>query len=60
MDLFRLYRRALGMLAAERGLASVLAIASVAIGLVQLRRAYPLWPGRRYAYRPKPRLAAVT
>ena len=36
MDLLRLYQRALGMLAAERTLAIVLAAASVAIGLVQL------------------------
>lgn len=44
MSLFRLYTRALGMLAAERGLALVLAAASVAIGLVQL--AEPILFGR--------------
>ena len=44
MDLIRLYRRALGMLAAERGLATLLAITSVAIGLVQL--AEPILFGR--------------
>lgn len=36
MTLFALYRRALGMLAAERTLAILLALASVVIGLVQL------------------------
>src|SRR5262245_551033 len=36
MDLARLYKRALGMLATEKWLAVVLALASVAIGLVQL------------------------
>jgi glucan exporter ATP-binding protein len=36
MTLFQLYTRALGMLAAERMLAVVLAVASVAVGLVQL------------------------
>lgn len=36
MTLFQLYTRALGMLATERTLAIVLAVASVAIGLVQL------------------------
>lgn len=36
MSLYHLYKRALGMLAAERTLAVVLALASVAIGLVQL------------------------
>jgi ATP-binding cassette subfamily B protein len=44
MDLLRIYRRALGMLGAERGLAIVLALASVAIGLVQL--AEPILFGR--------------
>ncbi|HYD15608.1 MAG TPA: glucan ABC transporter ATP-binding protein/ permease [Hyphomicrobium sp.] len=44
MDLISLYRRALGMLAAERGLAILLAVASVAIGLVQL--AEPILFGR--------------
>ena len=44
VDLIRLYRRALGMLAAERGLATLLAITSVAIGLVQL--AEPILFGR--------------
>src|SRR5262245_26221577 len=44
MDLVRLYRRALGMLGAERGLAVALALASVAIGLVQL--AEPILFGR--------------
>ncbi len=44
MSLLRLYKRALGMLAAERGLAIILAIASVAIGLVQL--AEPILFGR--------------
>jgi len=44
MSLLRLYTRALGMLAAERGLAIVLAAASVAIGLVQL--AEPILFGR--------------
>ena len=44
MDLFRIYRRALGMLGAERGLAIVLALTSVAIGLVQL--AEPILFGR--------------
>jgi len=44
MALLRLYTRALGMLGAERGLALVLAIASVAIGLVQL--AEPILFGR--------------
>ncbi len=43
MDLCRLYRRALGMLAAERA-SHLLAIASVAIGLVQL--AQPILFGR--------------
>jgi ATP-binding cassette subfamily B protein len=43
MDLIRLYTMALGMLAAERGLAIVLALASVAIG-VQL--AEPVLFGR--------------
>ena len=36
MTLFHLYKRALGMLSAERTLAIVLALASVVIGLVQL------------------------
>ncbi len=44
MSLLRLYTRALGMLAAERGLAIALAAASVAIGLVQL--AEPILFGR--------------
>jgi len=44
MELVRLYRRALGMLAAERTLAIVLAAASVAIGIVQL--AEPILFGR--------------
>src|SRR5689334_15538944 len=44
MSLLRLYKRALGMLAAERGLAIILAVASVAIGLVQL--AEPILFGR--------------
>jgi glucan exporter ATP-binding protein len=44
MDLIRLYARALGMLAAERGLALVLAAASVAIGVVQF--AEPILFGR--------------
>lgn len=44
MDLIRLYQRALGMLAAEKTLAVVLAVASVAIGLVQL--AEPILFGR--------------
>ena len=44
MDLFRIYRRALGMLGAERGLAILLALTSVAIGLVQL--AEPILFGR--------------
>ena len=44
MSLFGLYTRALGMLKAERGLAVLLAIASVAIGLVQL--AEPILFGR--------------
>lgn len=44
MSLTRLYTRALGMLAAERSLAIVLAIASVAVSLVQL--AEPILFGR--------------
>jgi ATP-binding cassette subfamily B protein len=44
MDLVRLYTRALGMLRAERGLAILLAGASVAVGLVQL--AEPILLGR--------------
>ena len=44
MTLIRLYTRALGMLAAERGLAVALAAASVAIGIVQL--AEPVLFGR--------------
>ena len=44
MSLLRLYRRALGMLAAERSLAVLLAVASVAISLVQL--AEPILFGR--------------
>ncbi len=44
MDLVRLYKRALGMLGAEKALAILLAAASVAIGLVQL--AEPILFGR--------------
>lgn len=44
MDLVRLYTRALGMLGAEKGLAVLLAAASVAIGIVQL--AEPILLGR--------------
>jgi ATP-binding cassette subfamily B protein len=44
MDLIHLYKRALGMLAAEKALAIILAAASVAIGLVQL--AEPILFGR--------------
>ncbi len=44
MDLVRLYGRALGMLAAEKSLAVALALASVAIGVVQL--AEPILFGR--------------
>ncbi len=44
MSLFGLYTRALGMLKAERSLAILLAVASVAIGLVQL--AEPILFGR--------------
>jgi glucan exporter ATP-binding protein len=44
MKLIGLYKRALGMLGAEKGLALVLAAASVAIGLVQL--AEPILLGR--------------
>jgi ATP-binding cassette subfamily B protein len=44
MEIIRLYIRALGMLAAERGLAAILAMASVAIGIVQL--AEPILFGR--------------
>jgi ATP-binding cassette, subfamily B, beta-glucan exporter len=44
MDLVRLYRRALGMLGAERRLAAALALASVSIGIVQL--AEPILLGR--------------
>ena len=44
MDLVRLYKRALGMLAAEKWPATALALASVAIGLVQL--AEPILFGR--------------
>jgi ATP-binding cassette subfamily B protein len=44
MALIRLYTRALGMLRAERGLSIVIALASVAIGIVQL--AEPVLFGR--------------
>lgn len=44
MNLYQIYRRALGMLGAERGLAILLALTSVAIGLVQL--AEPILFGR--------------
>ncbi|HEX2843094.1 glucan ABC transporter ATP-binding protein/ permease [Hyphomicrobium sp.] len=44
MDLIRLYKRALGMLGAEKALAILLAAASVVIGLVQL--AEPILFGR--------------
>uniref|UniRef100_UPI00260053BD glucan ABC transporter ATP-binding protein/ permease n=1 Tax=uncultured Hyphomicrobium sp. TaxID=194373 RepID=UPI00260053BD len=44
MGLVSLYTRALGMLSAERGLAALLAVASVAIGVVQL--AEPILFGR--------------
>jgi ATP-binding cassette, subfamily B, beta-glucan exporter len=44
MDLFRIYKRALGMLAAERGLAIILALTSVTIGIIQL--AEPILFGR--------------
>ncbi len=44
MDLFRLYTRALSQLSAEKGLAVVLALASVAVGFVQL--AEPILLGR--------------
>ena len=44
MDLFRLYTRALSQLSSEKGLAILLALASVAIGFVQL--AEPILLGR--------------
>jgi ATP-binding cassette, subfamily B, beta-glucan exporter len=44
MELFRLYKRALAQLSSEKALASLLALASVAIGFVQL--AEPILLGR--------------
>ena len=48
MDLIRLYTWALGMLAAERGLSIILALATVAIGVVQLAEPISLRPGRQH------------